>query len=109
MKGVVSFIAAFIFVVVWAFLFAAVGRQKKVLRAILGVFALFMAQMAFTYFRYEHLSAFGSFLELIVGVPLGLFLVQRLGDGKMSEESAIALFLFGSFIFAVILIAILFI
>jgi len=50
----------------------------------------------------------GWFLGFILGFPLGLWLVQRIGPENPSEESLVALFLLGPLILALLLVVSLF-
>ncbi|WP_456452064.1 hypothetical protein [Thermococcus sp.] len=103
-----EFILGFSFTLAWAGFFILIGRQKSIVKASLGVFLLFTAMGAINYLKWHLGEPFGWLLGLITGFPSGLWLVQKVGPEKPSEESLVALFLLGPLIFAVVLIAILF-
>ena len=100
----VGFIAGFLLTMVWAGFFVIVGRQRNIRRAILGVIILFLAMMILNYARYRLGEPFGWFLGTIIGFLLSLWFVQRVGPEELTKESAIAMFLFGPLIFALLLV-----
>ncbi|USG99370.1 hypothetical protein K1720_07480 [Thermococcus argininiproducens] len=104
-----EFILGFLFILAWAGFFILIGRQKSIVKASLGVFLLFTAMGVMNYLKWHLGEPRGWFLGFITGFPIGLWLVQRIGPEKPSEESAIALFLLGPLIFAITLMIILFI
>jgi len=59
-----------------------------------------------TYVKYRLGEPIGWFLGAIVGFPLSLWFVQRVGPEKFIKESAVAMFLFGPPIFAALLIVV---
>jgi len=104
-----EFVLGVLFTLAWAGFFILIGRQRSVVKASLGVFLLFTAMGIMNYLKWHLGEPPGWLLGFITGFPPGLWLVQRIGPEKPSEESAIALFLLGPLIFAVVLIIILFI
>ena len=93
----------FSFMLAWAFGYLLMARQGSVAKALLGVFFLFGALMLFNRYRFRG-ELFGWFIGIIAGFFTGLWLVQKYGPEKPTEGSAVALFLFGPLILALLLV-----
>ena len=96
----------FLFMVAWALSYALVIRQRSTARAVLGVFLLFGAMLAFNSLRFRG-SLLGWFLGIAPGFFIGMWLVQKYGPERPTEESAVAVLLFGPLIMAGLLVALL--
>ena len=103
-----EFTVSFLFTMAWAGFFVIVGKQRSIWKSTLGVTILFLAMMVLNYVRYRLGEPLGWFLGAIVGFPLSLWFIQRVGPEKPTKESAVAMFLFGPLIFAALLIVVLF-
>lgn len=101
----VEFVLGLVFTLAWAGFFVLIGNQRSIVKASLGVFLLFAAMGAINYLKWQFgEEPLGWFLGLSAGFFLGMWIVQRKGPDKLTEESAAAMFLLGPLIFAVILI-----
>ncbi|CAI1493622.1 conserved membrane protein of unknown function [Thermococcus nautili] len=96
----------FLFTVAWALSYALVIKQKSTVKALLGVFLLFGAMLAVNSLRFRG-SLLGWFLGIVPGFFVGLWLVQKYGPEKPTEESAVAVLLFGPLIMVGLLVALL--
>ncbi|AHL22333.1 hypothetical protein [Thermococcus nautili] len=96
----------FLFTVAWALSYALVIKQKSTVKALLGVFLLFGAMLAVNSLRFRG-SLLGWFLGIVPGFFAGLWLVQKYGPKKLTEESAVAVLLFGPLIMVGLLVALL--
>lgn len=94
----------FLFTVAWALSYALVIRQRSTVRAVLGVFLLFGSMLAFNSLRFKG-SLLGWFIGIVSGFFTGLWLVQKYGPEKPTEESAVAVLLFGPLIMVGLLVA----
>jgi len=103
-----EFVAGFLFTLTWAGFFVIVGKQKSIWKATLGVILLFLTMIVLTYAKYNFGKPLGWFFGTTLGFLFGIWLVEKVGPEKPTEESAIAMFLFGSLIFAALLVIILF-
>ncbi|ASJ07430.1 hypothetical protein [Thermococcus pacificus] len=99
-------VMGFIFTIVWALSYVLVLKQRSVARALLGVLVLFGAIVLFTPYRFQG-NLLGWFIGISAGFFVGLQLVQKYGPEKPTDESAIAVFLLGPLIFALLLILVL--
>ncbi len=99
-------VMGFLFTIALAMSYVLVLKQRSVARALLGVLVLFGAIVLFTPYRFR-----GDLLGWLIGISAGFFvgiwLVQKYGPEKPTDESAIAVFLFGPLIFALLLIIVL--
>ncbi|NJE01330.1 hypothetical protein [Thermococcus sp. JdF3] len=102
-----EFILGLVFTLTWAGFFILVGRQRSTVKASLGVFLLFVAMVAINYLKWQIGEPRGWFLGLIVGFPLGLWIVQKVGPEKPTEESAVAMFVLGPLVLAALLVLVL--
>ncbi|WP_167912189.1 hypothetical protein [Thermococcus sp. 21S7] len=96
----------FLFTVAWALSYALIIRQRSTVKAVLGVVLLYGAMLAFTPLRFRG-SLLGWFLGIVPGFFAGMWLVQRYGPEKPTEESAVAVLLFGPLVLAALLIIVL--
>ena len=100
-----GFAAGLLFTLTWAGFFVLVGRQRGIVRASLGVLPLFAAMGAINYLQWQFgEEPLGWFLGLSAGFFLGMWIVQRKGPDKLTEESAAAVFLLGPLIMAALLV-----
>ncbi|MCD6373781.1 MAG: hypothetical protein J7L37_09620 [Thermococcus sp.] len=99
-----GFAAGLLFTLTWAGFFVLVGRQRGIVRASLGVLPLFAAIVAINYLKWQVGDSLGWFLGMSAGFFLGLWMVQRKGPDKLTEESAAAVFLLGPLIMAALLV-----
>lgn len=107
---IVETIFGFLFMLGWALSYAYVARVKSTPRAILGVFLLYGVMLLFFKLRFESYKHGGSLLGWLMGIASGFFaglwLVQKHGPDKMTEESAVAMLLVGPVILVGLLIAV---
>ena len=96
----------FLFTVAWALSYALVIRQRSTARVVLGVFLLFGVMLAFNSLRFRG-SLLGWFLGIVSGFFAGLWLVQKYGPEKPTEESAVVVLLFGPLILVGLFVALL--
>lgn len=103
-------LTGFLFMLGWALSYVALARAKSTLKAILGVFLLYGVMLLFFKLRFESYKHGGSLLGWLMGIAsgffIGLWLVQKHGPDKMTEESAVAMLLVGPVILVGLLIAV---